>query len=168
MRRRNARRPRRESWGPLLFTGAGLAAVLLVGVIVLWPRPQPVSQTTSPNPISLAVDPPTPGRLAAAAATVDLGRVPFDQTAEARYELVNTGGRDVRLVGKPTVKTLEGCWPVTPTVGSAVLRSSERTMVTYPFVMHQGMGGPHRFEITLQTDSPETPTLTLTLLAVAG
>lgn len=34
--------------------------------------------------------------------------------------------------------------------------------------MHAGMGGPHRFEITLMTDSPETPTVTLTVLAVSG
>lgn len=38
----------------------------------------------------------------------------------------------------------------------------------YPFIMHPGMGGPHRFEITLRTDSRETPTLTLTLVAMAG
>jgi hypothetical protein len=38
----------------------------------------------------------------------------------------------------------------------------------YPFIMHPGMGGPHRAEIKLPTDSPETPNVTLTLLAVAG
>ena len=41
-------------------------------------------------------------------------------------------------------------------------------MVRYPFIMHTGMGGPHRFEITVSTDSPETPTITLTLTGVAG
>jgi hypothetical protein len=30
------------------------------------------------------------------------------------------------------------------------------------------MGGPHRFEITFTTDSPETPTVKLTLTAVSG
>jgi hypothetical protein len=40
--------------------------------------------------------------------------------------------------------------------------------VRYPFMMHAGMGGPHRFEIVLRTDSPATPAVTLTLLAVAG
>jgi hypothetical protein len=34
--------------------------------------------------------------------------------------------------------------------------------------MHPGMGGQHRIQITVPTDSPETPTVTLTLLAVAG
>jgi hypothetical protein len=30
------------------------------------------------------------------------------------------------------------------------------------------MGGPHRIQITLQTDSPRTPSLTLELRALAG
>ncbi|MGE3273069.1 MAG: hypothetical protein AB7P40_30330 [Chloroflexota bacterium] len=38
----------------------------------------------------------------------------------------------------------------------------------YPYHMGPGMGGPHHFEITLQTSSPETPTITLTVLAVSG
>jgi hypothetical protein len=40
--------------------------------------------------------------------------------------------------------------------------------VRYPFIMHTGMGGPHRFEITLLTDSPETPAVKLTVIALAG
>ena len=38
----------------------------------------------------------------------------------------------------------------------------------YPFIMHAGMGGPHRFEIVVTTDSLETPSLKLTLVAMAG
>lgn len=34
--------------------------------------------------------------------------------------------------------------------------------------MHAGMGGPHRFEILLATDSQQTPRITLTLLAYSG
>jgi hypothetical protein len=30
------------------------------------------------------------------------------------------------------------------------------------------MGGPHRFEITLTTDSPETPSVVLTLVGASG
>ena len=41
-------------------------------------------------------------------------------------------------------------------------------MVRYPFIMHQGMGGPHRFEITLATDSQGTPVIKLKLIGVAG
>lgn len=38
----------------------------------------------------------------------------------------------------------------------------------YPFIMHPGMGGPHRFEIIFNTDSTDTPSVVLTLVAVAG
>ena len=38
----------------------------------------------------------------------------------------------------------------------------------YPFIMHPGMGGPHRIQITLATDSAQTPSITLLLTAVAG
>jgi hypothetical protein len=50
-----------------------------------------------------------PGRLIASPATVDLGRVPFDTLAEARFELANTGTDTVKLVGAPKVRMLEGC-----------------------------------------------------------
>ncbi|MFN8637752.1 MAG: hypothetical protein U0893_28195 [Chloroflexota bacterium] len=40
--------------------------------------------------------------------------------------------------------------------------------VRYPYLMHAGMGGPHRFEITLTTDSPVAPSVTLTVVAVSG
>jgi len=38
----------------------------------------------------------------------------------------------------------------------------------YPFMMHPGMGGPHRIQITLPTDSVDTPVVTLILRALAG
>ena len=41
-------------------------------------------------------------------------------------------------------------------------------MLRYPFIMHPGMGGPHKIQITLGTHSPETPSVTLLLTAVAG
>jgi hypothetical protein len=49
------------------------------------------------------------GGLVARAASIDLGRVPFDVRAEARFELTNTGTRPVQLSGPPQVKMLEGC-----------------------------------------------------------
>jgi hypothetical protein len=57
----------------------------------------------------VATEPGAPGRLVAAQPTIDLGRVPFDVLADARFELTNTGGDTVRLVGAPRVRMLEGC-----------------------------------------------------------
>ena len=49
------------------------------------------------------------GGLVAKAATVDLGRVPFNQQVEARFDLTNTSGKPIKLTGQPQVKMLEGC-----------------------------------------------------------
>ncbi len=51
----------------------------------------------------------TSGGLVAKAATVDLGRVPFDKLVQAQFELTNTGGKPVRLTAQPRVQMLEGC-----------------------------------------------------------
>jgi hypothetical protein len=48
------------------------------------------------------------------------------------------------------------------------VQPGQTVTLRYPFIMHSGMGGPHRIQITLRTDSPETPTVTLLLTAQAG
>jgi hypothetical protein len=81
--------------------GVGAVAVLALGLLtILWLRP---------DPARVPADAGTPGRLVASTATVDLGRVPFDELVEAHFELANTGGGTVRLTGKPKVQMLEGC-----------------------------------------------------------
>lgn len=76
-----------------------LALAILAGLVVMM----------RPSASRPAGDAGAPGRLEARPVTIDLGRVPFDRLVEARYELVNTGGQPVRLLGAPAVKTLEGC-----------------------------------------------------------
>lgn len=58
---------------------------------------------------TVSSDSGAPGRLAAESTTIDLGRVPLDRRAEARFVLGNTGGETVQLVGAPRVRMLEGC-----------------------------------------------------------
>jgi hypothetical protein len=54
-----------------------------------------------------------------------------------------------------------------PIVGTTI-QPGERTTLSYPYIMHAGMGGPHDFEITLRTDSPVTPTVILHVKAISG
>jgi hypothetical protein len=49
-----------------------------------------------------------------------------------------------------------------------VIQPGGTLTLRYPFIMHPGMGGPHRIQITLATDSGQTPSITLLLTAVAG
>ena len=55
-----------------------------------------------------------------------------------------------------------------PAVSSTAIEPGKTLVLRYSYIMHPGMGGPHRFEITLATDSPETPTIKLMLTAVSG
>lgn len=90
-------RPGRAVLLVVLVVGLALA---LGGVVLL---------RSDGAPRSVPSESGAPGRLVASQATIDLGRVPFDKLAEARFELGNTGGETVRLVGAPRVRMLEGC-----------------------------------------------------------
>jgi hypothetical protein len=116
----------------------------------------------------MTVDVAAPGRLVASQSTVDLGLVPFDVMKEARFELANAAGAVVRLADKSKGRMLQGCWPATPAATSMAIKPGETLVVRYPYIVRTGMGGPHRFEIPLATDSRETPAIVLTLVAVSG
>jgi hypothetical protein len=101
MSRRNARsRTGTRSQLLLLLAGLVVLGVVAFGGAVL---------LAGDAPRTVAVDSNAPGRLVAEQTAVDLGRVPFDRQVEARFELANTGGDTVRLVGAPRVRMLEGC-----------------------------------------------------------
>jgi hypothetical protein len=95
----HARNHRRSSLLPII-------GVLTVGIVALVAA---VFVLRSGTAQTVSSDPGAPGRLAAESTTINLGRVPFDQRAEARFVLGNTGGETVQLVGAPRVRMLEGC-----------------------------------------------------------
>ncbi|MBI3978479.1 MAG: hypothetical protein HY331_09870 [Chloroflexi bacterium] len=118
-RRQPAPPPPRPTGRLALVLGLGALAIVAVAAFALWPRadlppagadraaPATGQQTVATG--QPAVDANTPGRLVASTEVVDLGRVPFDREVQARYELVNAGGRPIKLIAAPEVKTLEGC-----------------------------------------------------------
>jgi hypothetical protein len=139
-------------------TGAILVA-LLFGCACATPVPT-IVRTPTPLP---------PGVLVPEAPAINLGNVPVNVQQEAEFDLVNSGGQPVTILGLPHVTILEGCCPVNPTVSSTVIPPKGTVALRYPFLMHTGApGGPQRIQITLMTDSPQTPTITLLLVLVAG
>ena len=87
-----------------------IIGALVVGIVALIVAVVQSSDGSTDGPTgTVASDPQAPGRLVAQAATIDLGRVPFEQRTEARFILANTGGNTVQLVGAPRVRMLEGC-----------------------------------------------------------
>jgi hypothetical protein len=97
--RSRSNRSRRDARSLIVL--GGLLTLVITGIVAfVW------LQSTKPQ---VAADGDAPGRLVAASATVDLGRVPFDKMVEAQFELANPGGGTVRLTGSPKVQMLEGC-----------------------------------------------------------
>ena len=97
-RQKRRKSPRRAMLGPIVLIGA---AILAVAAVAAWAA---LSSTAMVGRTTVEA-----GQLISAQPVVDLGRVPFDSQVEARFVLENTGGQPVRVVGAPTVKTLEGC-----------------------------------------------------------
>ena len=84
-------------------------AFLLLGFVTALAASVPALVWTQAPSRDVATDASAPGRLVAVQLTVNLGMVPFDRMTEGRFELDNTGGDMVRLVGAPKVRMLEGC-----------------------------------------------------------
>lgn len=51
------------------------------------------------------------------------------------------------------------------TVGSTVVKPGQSTQFTFPYAMHEGMGGKHHFEVHIATNDPERPTLVFHIYA---
>jgi hypothetical protein len=67
-----------------------------------------VMAACQPNPAA-SVSPVGGGGVIAQPARVDLGHVPFNQLAHARFTLTNAGTTAVHLGKNVRVQTLEGC-----------------------------------------------------------
>jgi hypothetical protein len=50
-------------------------------------------------------------------------------------------------------------------VGSTTLEPGKSTDISVSFTMHDGMGGPHQFDLIVNTDDPVEPTQTVSVLA---
>jgi len=52
------------------------------------------------------------------------------------------------------------------TIGSMVLQPGESTIVqSAPFMMHEGMDGPHNFGVHLETNDPDNPEVVVNVLS---
>jgi hypothetical protein len=95
-----------------------------------------------------------PGVLIPESPVINLGNVGLNVQNEAEFDLVNSGGQPVTILGLPRVTILEGCCPVNPTVSATVIEPGGTVALRYPFLMHTGAaGGPQRVQITLTTES---------------
>lgn len=50
-------------------------------------------------------------------------------------------------------------------MGATVIRPGSSTTLLFPYAMHPGMGGPHHFEVRVETNDPARPLLVFHVLA---
>lgn len=79
-------------------------------------------------------------------AEVAMGHVPNDVTVVPEWTITNTTDRPVTL-GDPHASVIEGCCPGPLELTAITLAPGESTQLTFPLQMHDGMDGPHDFDI---------------------
>jgi hypothetical protein len=83
---------------------------------------------------------------------VDLGTIALGKTIEVKFDVSNVGDQPLIFTKAPYLEVVKGCCPSQPKVGQRTLNPGEHTTVTFPMMMHEGMGGPHDFRLHLPTN----------------
>ena len=92
----------------VVIAALGLAAILLVGVVLL-AAPRLQAGGKRGELASAAGAGGKQGVLAFSPETVDMGQVPLNVPATFRFQTKNVGGTAVRIVGTPKITTVQGC-----------------------------------------------------------
>ncbi len=127
-------------WIPAILI---VGAVLIVGVVISSNRAVP--PTAAPQVTggpALQVD----------HEKVDLGTIALGKTIEVKFDVANVGDQPLVFTKAPYLEVVKGCCPSQPTVGQRTLNPGEHTTVTFPMMMHEGMGGAHDFRLHLPTN----------------
>lgn len=85
---------------------------------------------------------------------LELGVQAFNHPVRASFEITNVGNGTLTLNSPASPTVLQGCCPSRISIGQTVLGPGEATTLYTDIVMHEGMGGPHLFEIPLTTNDP--------------
>ena len=88
---------------PFVVIAIGAVLIILVGFLA-W------RGSTSGAKAASAAPQVTGGpKLSVDRDSVDLGKVPLDQTVRAEFKLKNVGDRPLRILGEPRVELVKGC-----------------------------------------------------------
>ncbi len=138
----------------LFIIGAG---ILLVAVAVIGG-----ARAASPAAAPLVTSGPA---LQVYKEKVDLGTVALGNTIEVKFDVANVGDQPLIFTKEPYLEVVKGCCPQQPTVGQRTLNPGEHTTVSFPMMMHEGMGGYHDFRLHLPTNAPVQNDKTVQILS---
>lgn len=79
-------------------------------------------------------------------AEVAMGQVPNNVTVVPQWTITNASAQTITL-GEPHASVIEGCCPGPLELTATTLAPGESTQLTFPLQMHDGMDGPHDFDI---------------------
>lgn len=96
-------------------------------------------------------------------AELAMGQVPNNVTVVPEWTLTNTGDSSVTL-GEPHASVIDGCCPGPLELTATTLAPGESARLTFPLQMHDGMDGPHDFDVHV----PVTGTGDYLTLGVTG
>ena len=100
---------------------------------------------------------------------IDFGYVKLNESRSLNIKVTNIGDGTLRFKENPYIEVLEGCCPPQLTVGLMTLKPGESTYVqSPPFMMHEGMDGPHDFALHLKTNDAENPDFVVRVLSDWG
>ncbi len=83
---------------------------------------------------------------------VDLGTIALGNTIEVKFDVANVGDQPLIFTQAPYLEVVKGCCPQQPAIGQRMLNPGEHTTVSFPMMMHTGMGGFHDFRLHLPTN----------------
>ena len=67
--------------------------------------------------------------------------------------------------GEPRVEGSEGCGPPRAVVSSTTGKPGQEATLVLTYMMHEGMGGKHRFIVHVKTNDPTQPEKQLAVLS---
>ena len=89
--------------------------------------------------------------------TFDLGDLKLGSFVKTVFRIQNVGDQPLSILNNPIVKVIVGCCPPQAVLSSKIIPPGQEATITLDFMMHEGMGGKHRFNIDVQTNDPAQP-----------
>lgn len=146
--------PRRK-W--LLPAALLIAAVIVVGgvvaIVAANQQPPYKAEVTGRPSVQVSQD------------QFDYGTHHYGETVNASFQVKNVGDQTLFVLGAPQIEVVTGCCPPQTQITSKTLHPGEEATVSYSFMMHQGMDGPHDYRVHVRTSDPDVPDKTVEVLS---